>query len=356
MRVLVTGATRGIGLAIVEGLASDGRHTIYLGCRDAIRGQNLSNILAGRNNLAPGVVIPVWMDVTDAESIAAAAASVAASGHKLDAVVNNAGVLLERDGTDLDAIVEPTFRVNVDGVVAVTTTFLGMLRDGGQIINVSSGAGTRATSALDAAAVTELETASTSDSLRASITRLAHGVASKPHGSGETPIYGLSKCAVNFYTRLVARQVPHLRVNACSPGFCRTEIAGPSAGGYAAREPKEPSLGASVVLKLLRSELGDGSGLFFKESSKPGTPLESAQSVAEPWLVREGNEKAGENGEGSETAHEKVAAAAAADASSAFRSPPPTSNVCGKRKLVESHDEPTAKAAVPPAAKQDIVG
>ena len=39
-------------------------------------------------------------------------------------------------------------------------------------------------------------------------------------------------------------------MNACSPGFCRTEIAGPNAD-YSEREPKAPALGADVVVKLL---------------------------------------------------------------------------------------------------------
>ena len=100
---------------------------------------------------------------------------------------------------------------------------------------------------------------------------------------GETPIYGLSKAAVNWYTQLVAREAPKLCVNACSPGFCRTEIAGVDT--KYTREPKDAALGADVVVKLLLGEIGRGStGLFYKEVSKPGTPLDAARSVVEPWI------------------------------------------------------------------------
>ena len=134
MRVLVTGGTRGIGREIVEAIVARGKeHVVYLGCRDIGGGRELAEMIKGG-------VVALELDVTDRESIAAAAAQVASSGLQLDAVVCNAGVMLERDGCDLAATIEPTFRVNVDGVVAVTEAFISQIADGGQIINVSSGA------------------------------------------------------------------------------------------------------------------------------------------------------------------------------------------------------------------------
>ena len=294
MHVLVTGATRGLGRAIVEGVVArssdEDAHVIFLGCRDESAGIALASLLTLASSLPPSNaarIIPLVLDVTDPASVTAAAARVAtemAGEKRLDALVNNAGVLLEREGCPMADVVEPSLKVNLDGAVAATDAFLPLLRDGGQIINVSSGAGTRATGALSDATRAELEAADAA-ALRTTITRLAHEAAANgAPPPGETPVYALSKVALNYYTRLVARHAPHLRVNACSPGFCRTDIAG--ADVTYTREPKDARLGADVVLKLLFGEIGaDATDSFFKECSKPGTPLGEAHSAAEPWAV-----------------------------------------------------------------------
>ena len=88
-------------------------------------------------------------------------------------------------------------------------------------------------------------------------------------------------------TRLIAREHPRLLVNACSPGFCRTDIAGADVDYSKGRPPKDARLGADVVLKLLFGEVGAGStGGFYKECSKPGTPIDAANSAAEPWVAK----------------------------------------------------------------------
>lgn len=290
MNVFVTGGTRGVGRAIVEGIAShagkDAAHIIYLGCRDKAVGAALAAQVGSPAGVSAHVsIVPIVIDVTKRTSVAEAAAQLAADcasiGRPLDALVNNAGVLLERVDRTLSEIIEPTMCVNFDGVCAVTDAILPLLRKGGQVINVSSGAGTRASSALDAATRAELDGASV-PALRAAVVRLAEEAAELPRQTGETPVYALSKMALNFYTIRLAREAAHIRVNACSPGFCRTEIAGQDV--VYTRQPKDARLGADVVLKMLFSELGATStGCFFKECSAPGTPLHEARSAEEPW-------------------------------------------------------------------------
>lgn len=129
---LVTGASGGLGRAIVDRLDADG-WTVFAGVR---------RIDAGP--LASVQVRPVVLDVTDQASIEAAAAAISdASGGRLDAVVNNAGVSVDGplEAVDSDDLRE-LFAVNVLGPVAVTRAVAPLLRTaGGRIVNIGGAAG-----------------------------------------------------------------------------------------------------------------------------------------------------------------------------------------------------------------------
>ena len=271
-RILVTGASRGIGRAVVEAiLARSEGHVVYAGYRD----------LAAASSLLALGAVPIQLDVTDSASIEQACSTLRLTG-QLDVLINNAGVLLERDGCDLTSIVLPTIRINVQAQIAVTEAVMPLIRDSGHIINVSSAAGTRSFGALSQQHQNALMTADAHTLLQLLIPIMNEAAAAK---QGGTPIYGLSKAALNCYTQLLARENPRLQVNACSPGFCRSEIGGADVV-YTTRQPKPAALGASVVVKLALDDLAAGqSGCFYKERSKPDTPLDQARSGIEAWVA-----------------------------------------------------------------------
>jgi NAD(P)-dependent dehydrogenase (short-subunit alcohol dehydrogenase family) len=130
---LVTGANSGIGKEIARQLLTSGL-SVYVGSRDPGRGQ------AAVDELGEGARLLV-LDVTDEESVAAAAVQVT----ELDVLVNNAGISdagQPPTETDVDTL-RRVYETNVFGVVAVTNAFLPVLRRSAQprIVNISSGTG-----------------------------------------------------------------------------------------------------------------------------------------------------------------------------------------------------------------------
>lgn len=133
--VVVTGASRGLGLELVRQLARSGAEVIAA-CREPERFST-----AGMD----GQITPIACDVTDADIIARMAAALA--GRPLDMLINNAGIRGATDG--LDTVEAEDFlsvmAVNVLGPLLVTRALLPNLRLGrGLVANISSRAGSMA--------------------------------------------------------------------------------------------------------------------------------------------------------------------------------------------------------------------
>ena len=138
---LVTGANKGIGYEIARQLARSGV-SVFLGARDAGRGQAAADDLAGQ-----GLDVAfIRIDVCDAASIAAAAAEIDARRGRLDILVNNAGIADYTDGApgkaSLDAV-RSELETNFIGALAVTQAMLPLLRNAkaGRIVNMTSSLG-----------------------------------------------------------------------------------------------------------------------------------------------------------------------------------------------------------------------
>jgi NAD(P)-dependent dehydrogenase (short-subunit alcohol dehydrogenase family) len=148
--VLVTGANRGIGAALVEEALSRGVKHVYAGTRQP---------LAHRD----GRVTPLALDVTDAAQIQAAAQRI----DSLDVLVNNAGVSVYDDLSDRAAL-EQTLAVNLFGTYGVTQAFLPLLTASqGAIVNVLSVTAWAAIPVIPAYSISKAAAFSLSQSLRA---------------------------------------------------------------------------------------------------------------------------------------------------------------------------------------------
>jgi NAD(P)-dependent dehydrogenase (short-subunit alcohol dehydrogenase family) len=116
--VLVTGANRGIGQALVEEALRRGAKRVYAGTR-----RHLAH--------PDGRVTPLTLDVTNAAQIRAAAGQV----ESLDILINNAGLFLADDLTDRAGL-DQHLAVNLFGTYGVTQAFLPLLAQSrGTIVN-----------------------------------------------------------------------------------------------------------------------------------------------------------------------------------------------------------------------------
>jgi NAD(P)-dependent dehydrogenase (short-subunit alcohol dehydrogenase family) len=148
--VLVTGANRGIGQALVEEALRRGAKRVYAGTRQPL------DHLDGR-------VTPLTLDVTNAAQIQGAVERV----DSLDILINNAGLAVFDDLSDRAAL-ERHLAVNLFGTYGVTRAFLPLLtRSRGAIVNVLSVAALAALPIVPAYSISKAAAFSLSQSLRA---------------------------------------------------------------------------------------------------------------------------------------------------------------------------------------------
>ncbi len=214
----ITGANKGLGYETARRLVELG-HTVLLGARDAGRGAAAAEALGARF---------VRIDVTDDESVAAAAADVERHEGRVDVLINNAGIPGTYGSTSVTDIRE-VLDVNVVGVVRATEAFLPLLRRSADpvVVNVSSGMGSLA---------------ATHDPARA-------------ESKAVFPAYTSSKAALTMLTTQYAKAMPDIRINAADPGYTATDFNGHSG-------PQTVTEGTDAVVALATEGPGHGSGRF----------------------------------------------------------------------------------------------
>ncbi len=134
-RVIVTGATNGVGLGTSRALAKAGAHVI-LAVRNTELGEQRASEFGGSSSV-------VKLDLADQSSVRAFAGLI---DEPVDILINNAGALTDRRTETVDGF-EMTLGTNLLGPFALTNLLLGKVRS--QIINVGSDAHRSATLRLD---------------------------------------------------------------------------------------------------------------------------------------------------------------------------------------------------------------
>ena len=280
-RIVVTGANKGIGLAIVRGILSEHADTfVFLGSRDASRGEHAREQLIEENASWSSRLVVVPLDVTSDSSVTGSASAVGETlldaNEPLYALVNNAGVRAT------DRSLNDVLAANIVGMRRVCEAFFPLLQsEGGRVVNITSAAGPTYVSKCSAQRqhlftdpqVTWPQIASLMDEC------LGFDSPEEFKAAGlATDAYGLSKACANAYTLLLARQYPALRINSCTPGFIETDLTQSyiATSGKTATElgMKSPKDGARCPLFLLFSEL-EGNGRYYGSDLR----TQSARSV-----------------------------------------------------------------------------
>lgn len=148
--VLITGANRGIGRALVDEALRRGAKRVYAGARSG-------------SQHADKRVVPLMLDLTNASQIERAVGAVEA----LDVLINNAGVAPYDDLSD-SAAIEQSLAVNLHGTLSITRAFLPLLtRSKGAIVNTMSIAAFAALPIIPAYSISKAALFSMTQSLRA---------------------------------------------------------------------------------------------------------------------------------------------------------------------------------------------
>jgi NAD(P)-dependent dehydrogenase (short-subunit alcohol dehydrogenase family) len=147
--ILVTGANRGIGRALVDEALRRGAKRVYAGTRSALQ------------NTDPRVT-PLVLDVTNLAQIQRAVNEV----RTLDVLINNAGIAIYDDLSNID-VIEKHLAVNFLGMLKVTHEFLPRLkRSKGAIVNNVSLAGLAALPVIPAYSISKAAAFNMTQSLR----------------------------------------------------------------------------------------------------------------------------------------------------------------------------------------------
>ncbi|MDW8844317.1 SDR family oxidoreductase [Erwinia sp. MMLR14_017] len=235
--VVITGANKSIGFETARQMGLLG-YRVWVGSRDKNRGLTAVSELAAQCIDARLLLL----DVTDNESVEAAAELMRKEEGKLDVLINNAGISGAQPvtpGTQSLVDIQRVYETNVFGVIRMTQAFLPLLKaaSGAKIVMVSSGLGSLCW-----------------------VSDPAH-----PYSQVEAMGYNSSKTALNAVTVAFAKELAAfgISVNAVDPGYTATDFNGHS--GY--RTVAEAAAGIVWLADLNSADMTGG--FYFDRNQAP---------------------------------------------------------------------------------------
>ena len=135
-RVLVTGVSAGLGIETARSLAARGAHVIGA-ARDLAKADAATAGVRAAASAAGGGFELLELDLGDVASVRQATDRVMAAGHRLDAIIGNAGVMACPEGRTASGL-ETQFGTNHLGHFVLVARLAGLINDGGRIVLLSS--------------------------------------------------------------------------------------------------------------------------------------------------------------------------------------------------------------------------
>ncbi|MBS7565472.1 SDR family NAD(P)-dependent oxidoreductase [Mucilaginibacter sp. Bleaf8] len=183
-KVLVTGASNGIGFDLTKKLLAEGIEVIAVTRSGKVGDYTHANLTVFQG------------DISHTESINTVAQQLEEAGIKLDVLINNAGVGLDLgDEIPTADLLNATFATNTTGTVLFTEALLNSLNDGGQVVFLST------------------------------------AMALLRNAAPNAPAYRMSKAAINMYAVMLGQRLAErkIRVTPLHPGWVQTRMGGDTA-------------------------------------------------------------------------------------------------------------------------------
>ncbi|XP_066563103.1 carbonyl reductase [NADPH] 1 [Amia ocellicauda] len=268
---LVTGSNKGIGLAVVRALCQQFAGDVYLTARDVGRGTDAVRSLKSEG------LNPLFhqLDITNPDSRRSVRDFLQEKYGGLDVLINNAAIAFKVvDPTPFAVQAEVTLNTNFFATRDLCNELLPIIKPRGRVVNVSSVAGSMALKQCSQELQARFRSKDISeeelDSLMQSFVEEAKSGVHTQRGWPNWG-YGVSKIGVTVLSRIQAWKIQRERpqdnilINACCPGWVRTDMA----GLQATKSPDEGAI-TPVYLALLPPGAEQPHGQFVSEKEVQG--------------------------------------------------------------------------------------